>query len=251
MALLQFTPEDPDTALRRALWEAGYQPVAVYTGQKKPIGVGWQKMSGVPRLSANARNTGILCDAVRAVDIDIDDPDRAAAAISIVERVLGPTPLHRIREGSARQALLYRGRGKKRIIKLGEDKVEILGEGNQFVAYGAHPDGGVYGWEDVEPTEWPLEELQEIGAADEERLAAALAEALGGHPETAPPPSVSLDPPLCPSRTRASDPMSSAPWLRKSQMSLSAGRAVGMSLLTLQRLSSVSSSARVGSTRAT
>ncbi len=143
--------EHPVQALRRALLAHGYQPVAVYTGQKRPWGTGWQARRGMPPFVPDALNTGILCRGVRAVDIDIDDPILADRAAEIAEKIFGPTPLHRYRVGSARRLLLYLGDGVKRSVEVEGGKIEILGNGQQFVAYGQHPDGGHFEWRGCEP----------------------------------------------------------------------------------------------------
>src|SRR5262249_7122622 len=55
----------------------------------------------------NALNTGILCDGLRPIDIDIDEPSRADEVERLALSMLGPTPI-RFRADSARRLLLYR-----------------------------------------------------------------------------------------------------------------------------------------------
>ena len=74
--------------VRRDLWDNGHQPVPIYNHDlywlhekrrgKQPVGTGWQIaaranppacITSTP--AADALNTGILCDGLRAVDIDI------------------------------------------------------------------------------------------------------------------------------------------------------------------------------------
>jgi hypothetical protein len=77
-------------ALRWQLHSNGYKPVAVYSRGKRPFGTAWQNRarqnpSGAVTEPVNdaALSTGILCDGLRAIDIDVDD----SAIASEVERV--------------------------------------------------------------------------------------------------------------------------------------------------------------------
>lgn len=149
-------PEHPVQALRRALLAHGYQPVPVYSGTKKPFGFGWQSRRGMPPFNGEALSTGIVCHNVHAIDIDIDDQEAANRAVLETEDMLGTTPLHRFRVGSARRLLLYAGVGTKRILKTSAGKIEFLGVGQQFVAYGIHPDGSRFEWVSEEPASFSL-----------------------------------------------------------------------------------------------
>jgi hypothetical protein len=185
-------PAGPIAALRCALFANGYSPVPVYphdarvsSAGKRPIGNGWQ----VPVASAEAirawpaGNTGILCGTLRGVDLDIPDPDLAAKVQSAAERILGPTPLVRI--GKAPKAMLcYRvatpapkAETPELFLPDGTKvQVEILGEGQQFVAYGTHPETlREYEWPISGPDIVPLADLPEI-TPDAERAFLAEAE---------------------------------------------------------------------------
>ncbi len=158
---------DPE-ALRAALFEAGYRPVPVYTWNwdtvgagKRPLGNEWQIEARKPipfcvthRAVPHALNTGILCDGLRAVDIDIDDPDRADKVKSLAIEMLGDAPM-RWRGNSPRLLLAYRaaeGEPSKRHLtgeghsKEHSNKIEILGLGNQFVGFGTHDSGADLQW---------------------------------------------------------------------------------------------------------
>ena len=76
--------------------------------------------------------------------------------------------------------VVYRGTGKKRVIKTNFGKIEILGQGQQFVAYGIHPDGAPFEWLNDEPAAKRLNG-RVVGEADLDRLEAALHAALGGN----------------------------------------------------------------------
>lgn len=143
-------------AIRKAVLANGYQPVAVKTGEKVPAGTAWQMRRGLPPISDIALNTGIICEGLCPADIDVDDADAVEAIVKVFDEVAGHTPLVRGRPNSPRRLLLYRApdgtRPKKRVIKLGSlGKVELLGLGQQFVAYGMHPSGVEFEWPESGP----------------------------------------------------------------------------------------------------
>ena len=115
-------PPHPVVALRAAVLAHGLQPIAVYTRGKRPFGAAWEQTRGAPPLVPAALSTGILCDRIRAVDIDIDEPEAARRAAAVVAATLGPSSFIRTRPDSPRLTVLYRGQGKKRIIKLDAGK---------------------------------------------------------------------------------------------------------------------------------
>jgi hypothetical protein len=141
---------------RQALWEAGYRPVPVRTGLKIPHGFGWQirarmnpPESVLEQPLAAALNTGILADGLRALDIDVDDPEVSATIKHLAFEMLGHAPV-RSRENSSRILLLYgaeTGEPSKRVLSGLKGKIEILGKGQQFVALGIHPSGVQFTWQ--------------------------------------------------------------------------------------------------------
>jgi RecA-family ATPase len=143
------------TALRLQLHSNGYRPVAVYTHGKRPFGNAWQDRSrqnppGAVTEPVNdaALSTGILCDGLRAIDIDVDDPKIASEVERLAYAILGTCPARR-RADSARALLLYRaysGEPSKRTIEGTMGSVEVLGHGQQFVAFGTHEHGQKYTW---------------------------------------------------------------------------------------------------------
>jgi hypothetical protein len=159
--------------LRGKLWQNGFRPIAVYspgavewTGKaianagKRPKGNDWTERArlnppdaSIQKTESDALNTGVLCDGLIAVDIDVDD----AAIVSQIEAALlhflGTAP-KRTRANSARALLLYRaasGEPSKQSITGPGGKVESLGRGQQFVAYGSHPSGAAYEWPNGAP----------------------------------------------------------------------------------------------------
>ena len=142
-------------SLRRQLWVNGFRPVAVKTGSKKACGLGWTENARMNPPSASsewpssdALNTGLLCDGLIALDIDVDDPSLAANIAEAAKRDLGPAPT-RNRANSARCLLLYRaaeGEPTKRSVVGPLGKIEALGRGQQCVVDGEHESGTAYDW---------------------------------------------------------------------------------------------------------
>ncbi len=173
------------TQLRYMLQKAGYAPIPV-NGKKPPIEE-WQKKLDVSReeinswTTFNARNTGLLCERTPAIDIDILD----AAAADAVEQLIR----HRFKE---RGAILVRtGRYPKRLIPFrtaapftkitaplvapngnAGQKIEFLGKGQHFSAFGTHPDTHKpYQWNEAgQPGGIKLEQLPEISGDEAKQL---------------------------------------------------------------------------------
>ena len=120
---------------------------------------GWQSL-------AASRNTGILCKHTPALDLDILNPDAADAVEALLRlRVSG-------------ELLVRTGLPPKRLIPFRTDKpfskitaklisadgtiekLEFLGDGQQFVAFGTHPDTRQpYTWKGGEPGQVPRSAL--------------------------------------------------------------------------------------------
>lgn len=195
-------------ALRAELWRQGFRPVAVCNADdpgpspgKRPVGHAWQERArrdppeaATLAPSADALNTGILCDRLRAVDVDCEHAGIVAAIRAAAERRLG-VPLTRARANSARVLLLYRSAAVsgpmpgKRSLQGAHGAVEVLGKGQQFVAFGVHHSGAVLEWEPLGPDLVPVHALPAI---TEDRLTAFLAEdvapLIGADPANAAPP---------------------------------------------------------------
>ena len=177
---------DPVTAVRQCILSGGYQPIAVYNWNaktdgpgKRPYGDGWEKTRGMPPFVPSALNTGILASNLRVIDIDLDD-DRADTAVALTEEVLGRSPLVRFRNNSKRRLLVYRGNGRKRMVCVGKKRqIEILGDGQQFVAFGRHHTGAEIEWEDASPADFARNDLPEATEEKIERLLLAYCEEFG------------------------------------------------------------------------
>ena len=133
---------------------------------KRPVLKDWQKRTdptdheilGWSRSSPAALNTGILTRSRPTFDIDILNPDAAQAVEDLTRQWF---------KGGLGRILVRTGNAPKRCIPFLTDKpfkkiaatfveggkLEFLGDGQQFVALGDHPDTGLpYQWEgDVSP----------------------------------------------------------------------------------------------------
>lgn len=162
-------------AIRAKLCDAGFRPVSVITNDKQPIGKDWAEKARhdpPPAVAFNpvphALNTGILCDGLRAIDLDIDDKEIAARCRAIVMQRFGEAPI-RMRRNSSRCLILYRaatGEPRKLVLAGELGKVEVLGRGQQFVAFGGHPSGAVLEWFPDAPGTEPLSALPAITESD-------------------------------------------------------------------------------------
>ena len=178
--------------LRQRLWANSYRPIAVYSwdnGGKAPIGRQWQlrcqqdppEATVLPAVEA-ALNTGIYCAGLRAIDLDIDDAKLVERILTLATEHLGGT-IVRIRENSPRCLLLYRASGEpsKRAItgaKHSTDRscrIEVLGKGSQFVAYGMHQTKVPLLWKDGRGPEQLL--LTELPVVTENQVTVFLLEA--------------------------------------------------------------------------
>jgi hypothetical protein len=126
----------------------------------------------VPR--PEALNTGILCDGLRAVDFDIDNPTLLHACRAVFLDLGGEAPM-RWRHNSPRCLLVYRAaEGEPGKITLAGrlGKIEVLGRGQQFVAHGVHDTGADLEWMPEAP--WQVL-LSSLPALTEDQVHAALA----------------------------------------------------------------------------
>lgn len=120
---------DPDLAAvassRARLWDCGFRPVPVYTVEagrraghdkpgKHPAGAGWQlaarrdpPTAALALPDRDTANTGILCDGLRVVDLDIDNATLAHRCTALAREMLGEAPT-RFRANSPRRLLVYR-----------------------------------------------------------------------------------------------------------------------------------------------
>lgn len=159
------------------LFENGYRPVPIKRGDKAPVVMDWPHYKFEHGDAERFRNsgTGILCGECVGLDIDIRDEQIAAWTRARAEETLGPASA---RIGAAPKVLLvYRVDGEPfpKIQTAGyrlptdgpEDKVhkvEVLADGQQFVAYHIHPQTREpYRWNGFgEPLKVPLSMLTTV-----------------------------------------------------------------------------------------
>jgi hypothetical protein len=171
------TRKEEIVSLRQRLLDHGYQPVGVYSwdsqhvleGQrgKRPSELNWQATIGMPIYRDFAENTGILTGRLYPVDVDVEDPTLAVEIVAMATKLFGRT-LIRGRQNSARCLLPYRfngGEPSKLTIPLSCGKIEFLGRGQQFVAFGKHLSGVEYEWHGQSLDQIELDTLPVIDAA--------------------------------------------------------------------------------------
>lgn len=94
---------------------------------------------------------------VRAIDIDVEDVNEAAAIERYITETLGMTLPARRRANSSKCLLVFglSGERGKRKLEVDSGIVEILMTGQQFIAVGTHPSGARYQWDDGLPAVIP------------------------------------------------------------------------------------------------
>lgn len=148
-------------AQRLRLLSNGFEPIPVQ-GKRPAAGEGWQvgeitrqRITAQTEERPDALSTGLRTGKLVGVDIDVEDRAEAEEVRRVVEEHLGPTPF--VRVGRKGFLLCYGNAEPIRKLtatrKSDGAKVEILGQGQQFVGYGPHPDTGQpYRWTgDAEP----------------------------------------------------------------------------------------------------
>jgi hypothetical protein len=103
---------------------------------------------------------GIACGSVIGIDIDVTDAELAIKLTELAKQMLGETPCWRIGRPPKRM-LVYRASspflGRRR------HPIELLGRGQQFVAYAIHPDTErPYEWTEESLVETPVSRLPEV-----------------------------------------------------------------------------------------
>lgn len=147
-----------------ALIDNGYNIIPIQVGKKAPGFDGWQKArSTKPQLEDWLKNghrwsgVGILTRHTPAIDIDVLDEDVADKIEEWVRFNIGDTP---VRVGRApKRLMMFRTDEPFRKMRSSvyrdqfgdKHQIEILCDGQQFVAYHKHPDTG-------KPYKWPNED---------------------------------------------------------------------------------------------
>lgn len=131
------------------LFENRYQPLPIKPGKKAPAPTRWTELAiDNARIAAWIRSfgdhgVGLRTGRLVGLDIDILDPDRAHEVMKLAEDRLGETLM---RVGLwPKRLLLYRT--ETPFPKIDVKPLEVLGQGQQFVAFGIHESTGkAYSW---------------------------------------------------------------------------------------------------------
>lgn len=147
-----------------AIIDNGYEIIPIAVGKKAPGFDGWSKIRSTKQqlnewIGNGHRNSGvgILTKHTPGIDLDIRDENVSAEAEAKVREIFGDAPL-RIGEAPKR-LMLFRTdtpfkkmRSTKYVDEWGQfHQIEILCDGQQFVAYHIHPDT-------KKPYAWPSED---------------------------------------------------------------------------------------------
>jgi predicted P-loop ATPase len=140
-----------------------------YNKDRQVVGIGkWTSYMASPnelkRWAAEPDySLSVILRQLGAIDVDVADEGRAKAIRDAIITFLGPVPV-RYRANSGKLLIPFR-RGfamPKRVLQVEGGMVEILGDGQQFIADGMHPSGERYQWNGT-----TLPDMPEL---DEERL---------------------------------------------------------------------------------
>jgi putative DNA primase/helicase len=180
------------SVIAEVLHAGGYKPIPILPGEKRPAVDRWTEYvyrnADVRRFAEHG--VGLLCGELRAIDIDVRNEDVSIRIANMAASMLWPDSKAPRRIGQWPKALFMVRSvpGAKMSTApyiLDSDtfdndphKVEVLGQGQQFVAYGIHPKTGrEYEWNGAgEPTSVRLEDLPYVTP---EQLRAFLAAAEG------------------------------------------------------------------------
>jgi len=188
------------TAVRLATLERGYLPIPV--NGKRPLFPEWQKTTATPEMirgwereRPNDRSTGILTRIAPAIDIDILDAGGVEIVESVVRRHFADKGKLLRRVGKAPKcAFPFRaeepfeklllglwapGEPEPKELKDCKHRIEILGDGQQMVVHGIHPDTNQpYAWTGGEPWTVGRDELPLLTEAEAAAFLAAAKAAL-------------------------------------------------------------------------
>jgi hypothetical protein len=126
--------------------------------------------------------------AVRALDCDVTDPALAARIAECIDAHL-PGAAKRVRSNSPKFLVpfFYKNALKKQVIKTAAGKIELLADGQHFIAAGLHPSGVRHEWNPV-PREFPtLKTLDALWTALAEQFAVEPAKPLMAETSSAAP----------------------------------------------------------------
>ena len=178
--MAQTQPRMTPTTIRTQLHRVGYAPIPV-NGKIPPLKE-WEKKTETndaeiglwSKLFPQATNTGILTARVPAIDIDIMIEPAAKAIEELARERFEERGYFLVRIGKPpKRAVLFRTDTPFKKLTLAlvapdgdtRQKIEILGDGQQVVVHGIHPETEKpYAWHGGEPWEIAVEELPYISA---------------------------------------------------------------------------------------
>ena len=164
-------------SLAPILFENGYEPIPIRPDAKVPAVTRWSSVPiGEEQIADWSalypdHGVGLRTGTLVGFDIDLLDADCAHSAMEVATRHLGPAPM---RVGRwPKRLLMYRTEAP--FPKIGLPSLDVLGVGQQFVAFGRHPaTGRPYDWPEGEtPLEIALGDLAPVTA---ESIASCLGE---------------------------------------------------------------------------
>ena len=177
---------DPITGIRLRLHNARYFPIPVVG--KKPVLKGWEKQTGTtPQDIAawsndypSATNTGVLTAPMPTLDVDILDPEAAAAVETLVRDRFGDCGRFLVRFGRPpKRAIPFQtAKPFPKILRMlvgpdgnADQRIELLCDGQQLAVDGIHPETKKpYTWFGGELGDVRLDELPCINEAEAEQL---------------------------------------------------------------------------------
>lgn len=184
----QMVSHPSNTRLR--LLDAGYPPIPA---KGKAPGVrGWTRYANAlpsPRTIARwaskrleHQSTGVVCGAVRVLDLDVDDPALSARCQAVISAILGTDSPYRIGR-RPRVAVFFRAQDpyrSSRRYRFPLGSVEFLGRGAQVIVDGIHPHTGLpYYWVNEPLWEVCADKLPVLTEVTESVLVSALGMILG------------------------------------------------------------------------
>jgi len=138
-----------------------YARMLVETNGKRPVESLWPDRSRQTTLEAvsnqwpsnDALSTGVLCDDICAIDIDVDNnQELVRKVIELARQLFGSGVPIRYRDNSTRKLTIYRVSDfstaqRHKTVKGLHGSVDFLTGNKQFVAYGEHESGAIYQWD--------------------------------------------------------------------------------------------------------
>lgn len=159
----------------KAVVSNGYDIVPIKAGSKRPTVPNWNATDfnqSPETRKATGCGLGVKTKFTPAVDIDVLDKEVTEALTALLDEVIGETP-YRTGKAPKRLHIFKTSMPYSKILsKQYEDeqgnkhRVEILADGQQFVAYGEHPDTNKpYQWSDGDLVDTRHSELPELSEA--------------------------------------------------------------------------------------